>query len=214
VHVVYEGFDPQLFKPAPSGRDADAQPFLLYAETLDPHKNIPFLRGIYAKLRSQIDRLGLTLVGRYEAHAADALIQTVPEVIRRDVRFMGFVSDPDLAALMQNCAAFVFPSRNEGFGLAPVEAMACGAPVVAAAAGSLPEIIAEGGVLLSPDDDDSWVAELTRILSNDAHRRERSEKTIARSGVFSWDEAARAFRRIVAPDRLPGPQCEASNALM
>jgi glycosyltransferase involved in cell wall biosynthesis len=102
---------------------------------------------------------------------------------------------------MRNCAAFVFPSLSEGFGLAPVEAMACGAPVVSSAATSLAEVVGEGGVLLSPTDHDGWVRELSSVLSDKEYRRELSRRALGRSSTFSWDRAAGAYRKLIEQGR-------------
>lgn len=198
VEVVYEGFDPYLFRPAAAPATRPSR-FLLYAGTLDPHKNVAFLLNVFGRLRGQFPDLRLKLVGRHDAGRRAALLAAVLPPLRADIDFLGFVSDAELAALMGQCAAFVFPSRNEGFGLAPVEAMACGAPVLAAGAGSLPEVIGEGGVLLSPNDVDAWVSELARILSDDTYRAELSARALTRSHAFSWDDAASAYRRLLTP---------------
>ncbi|CAA9389299.1 MAG: Glycosyltransferase, partial [uncultured Chloroflexia bacterium] len=171
VHVVYEGVDTKLFNPeaAAAGQPAE-RPFLLYAGTLDPHKNLPFLLDVFADLRSRIGYIDLKLVGRHNPQRVAALLQGVPTPFKGNVDFVGFVPDEVLASMMAGCSAFVFPSRNEGFGLAPVEAMACGAPVLAADAGSLPEVIGAGGVLLPPEDAEAWLDELERTLTDAAYR--------------------------------------------
>ena len=200
IHVVYEGFDPQLFTPAKASRSKNASPpYLLYAGTLDPHKNVGFLLEVFVKLRSRADGIRLKLVGRHDDKRVTMLRDTLPFALREEVDFVGFVSDETLATMMRECAAFVFPSRNEGFGLAPVEAMACGAPVLASASGSLPEVIGDGGVLLSPDDTQAWVDELTALLTLPEHREQLSKRALARSKAFSWDEAAEAFRLLLNP---------------
>lgn len=209
VHVVFEGFDPRIFRPASSSVAASepapepaSAPYLLYAGTLDPHKNIALALDVFARLRARGRAVTFKLVGRHDKARIAALIDAVPPAVRDGVDFVGFVSDDELARLMRGCAAFVFPSRNEGFGLAPVEAMACGAPVAAAAAGSLPEVVGDGGMLLDPDDADGWVRHVDRLLDDPDCRRDWSARALARSNVFSWDQAAAAYRAIIAdPDR-------------
>ena len=203
VHVVYEGFDPATFAPAPNAAAAAGTRFLLYAGTLDPHKNLAFALKVFACLRAEGRPLQFRLVGRQPADRVAALLAAIPPDIRRDVRFEGFVSDAQLADLMRGCAAFIFPSRNEGFGLAPVEAMACGAAVIAAAAGSLPEVVGEGGVLLDPDDVDGWTRHVGRVLDEPDYARELRARALARASLFSWDRAATGYRAILADPTTP-----------
>lgn len=205
VHVVYEGFDPGTFAPAlpPNVAAAAETRFLLYAGTLDPHKNLAFALKVFARLRAEGRPLKFRLVGRQPADRVAALLAAVPPDTRRDVRFEGFVSDARLADLMRGCAAFMFPSRNEGFGLAPVEAMACGAPVIAAAAGSLPEVVGEGGVLLDPDDVDGWTRHVGRVLDEPDYARELRARALARASLFSWDRAAAGYRMILSDPTTP-----------
>lgn len=218
VHVVHEGFDPKTFAPAPAPKASTAAetPFLLYAGTLDPHKNLAFALKVFVRLLAQGRPLQFRFVGRQPADRVAALLDAVPPDLRRDVRFEGFVSDARLADLMRGCAAFIFPSRNEGFGLAAVEAMACGAAVIAAAAGSLPEVIDEGGDLLDPDDVDAWTRHVGRVLDEPSYARELRARALARASLFSWDRAAADYRVIltdptapIMPVPLAAPQLQA-----
>jgi alpha-1,3-rhamnosyl/mannosyltransferase len=195
VEVVYEGFDPAVFYPR-KGEPA-APPYLLYAGTLAPNKNLPFLLRVFCRLRDAGFGVELQLAGRYTPERAAEMLGPVPEQHRAAVRMIGFVSDEELAERMRGCTAFVFPSLSEGFGLAPVEAMACGAPVVSSEATSLKEVVGEGGVLLSPEDEQAWVDALTRVLGSREHRLDLSERALRRSAVFSWDRAAEAYRGII-----------------
>ena len=196
IEVIYEGVDRSIFHPSIGKRSAE-RPYLLYAGTLAPNKNIPFLLDVYSRVRSRGFDVDLRLVGRYEPAQAEELIAAVPEIYRAGIRFDGFVSDETLGEAMRGCTAFVFPSLSEGFGLAPVEAMACGAPVISSDATSLAEVVAHGGVLLSPHDTDGWVRELTHVLEDEHHRLSLAQRAIRRSERFSWDQAARAYREVI-----------------
>lgn len=203
VSVVYEGVDQALFSPTarlPSV-DGAGQPFLLYVGTLDPHKNVAFLLSVYSDLVRRGLGVDLVLVGRQPPETVRALMASLPVEIRSGVRWAGFVKDPELARLLATCTAFVFPSLNEGFGLAVAEAMACGAPVVSSDAGSLAEVIAGGGVLLAPDNLGAWVSALERVLTDVSHRQHLAEQALARSRIFSWDRAAEAYRQILKASR-------------
>lgn len=101
--------------------------------------------------------------------------------------FTGFVSDGELRALYEGAAAFAFPSQTEGFGLPPVEAMLCGAPVVAARAGAMPEVCGDGAMLVDPDSTEAWRAALGEVLSNRESRAALRAKGTARATAFSWE---------------------------
>lgn len=196
VEVVYEGFDPSTFYPR-TGEPGGGKPYLLYAGTLAPNKNIPFLLRVFCQLRDAGFDVELQLAGRYGPELASEVIGPVPEQHRCAVRLIGFVSDAELAERMRGCTAFVFPSLSEGFGLAPVEAMACGAPVISSEATSLKEVVGEGGVLLSPLDERGWVEALTQVLTSESFRKVLSERALRRSSAFSWDRAAQSYRAII-----------------
>lgn len=206
IPVVYEGFDPHLFYPG--SRTQMERPTLLYAGTLAAHKNVPCILAAFACIRQQGIDATLKLVGRYEPAAATALLASVPERWRPDVDFAGFVSNEQLGDEMRACSAFLFPSRNEGFGLAPVEAMACGAPVLSSPGGSLAEVVADGGLLLDPDDVGSWADAITRVLTDENTADELRTRALARAKSFSWDRAARQYRAILETGaRAVADQC-------
>jgi glycosyltransferase involved in cell wall biosynthesis len=134
------------------------------------------------------------LVGRKDAGAFGAFEAEAKRCgTWRRVVTPGYVSRDELAALMSGAAAFVYPSRYEGFGLAPLEAMACGAPVVASHVASLPEVVGAGGFLVPSATESAWVEALTACLAGD--RVALGAAAIAQAQRFDWDDAA---DRIVA----------------
>jgi glycosyltransferase involved in cell wall biosynthesis len=196
VTVIGEGYDRSVFRvrsddevQAAKARHGVVGRYLLYAGTFSRHKNLGVLARVLASLPEDVS---LVLVGRkdagafseFEAEARRA--GTWPRVVTP-----GYVSRDDLAALMTGAAVFVYPSRYEGFGLAPLEAMACGAPVVASAVASLPEVVGQGGVLLEAPSDATWVA--TLLLRLGSGRTEASSAAIEQARQFDWDRSARAL---------------------
>ena len=107
------------------------------------------------------------------------------------VKLTGFVADEQLPALLNAAEVFAFPSHFEGFGLPPLEAMACGVPVVCSNASSLPEVVGEAGLLVAPDDLRAWVEALDRLLSDPALRQDLRGRGLARARQFTWEAAAR-----------------------
>jgi glycosyltransferase involved in cell wall biosynthesis len=180
VHVVPHGIDHTLFRP---GED-EREPFLLYPARPWPHKNHARLLEAFTELRGTRPRLRLILTGG-DLERLDPL----PEGVTR----LGSVSSERVAALYRRAACLVFPSLYEGFGLPPLEAMACGCPVAAADAGALPEVCGDAAVLFDPNDAGSIAA---GILEADERSDELREKGFARAAQFSWEETARLHEAV------------------
>jgi glycosyltransferase involved in cell wall biosynthesis len=106
------------------------------------------------------------------------------------VRFLGYVPDLDLPALLAGAQAFVFASRSEGFGLPPLEAMASGAAVISARSGGLAEIVGDAGLLLEPDDVAAWAQAMARAWTDTAWRDALAARGRARAASFTWARTA------------------------
>jgi glycosyltransferase involved in cell wall biosynthesis len=123
-------------------------------------------------------------------------------------RLLDSVDEALLPGLYGAAEALLIPSRHEGFGLPALEAMACGAPVLAARAGALPEVVGEAGDLLGPDDAEAWLLACRRIVEETPRRQARVEAGLRRAGDFSWERCARAtldvYRRALGA-RPTGP---------
>jgi len=125
------------------------------------------------------------------------------------VRFFGFVPDRTLAALYRMTSVFAFPSLYEGFGLPPLEAMACGAPVVTSRISSLPEVVGDAALLVDPYSVEDIARALNRVLTDDALCADLRERGQLRAQTFSWDRSVRAIHAVylqalgVAANPLP-----------
>ena len=129
------------------------------------------------------------LVGRRDAGAFEEFEASVRTLGLADrIKVLGYVPHDDLAALMSEAAAFVYPSRYEGFGLAPLEAMACGAHVIASAVASLPEVVGEGGTLVEGEAPQRWAEAISAALAGD--RSAARQRAITQAAKFDWDPAA------------------------
>ena len=109
----------------------------------------------------------------------------------RDIVFTGYVPEPDLVGLYSGAICFVYPSYFEGFGLPVVEAMQCGVPVIAGNRTSLPEVVADAGLLFDPFDTQALVNALMRVIDDPAYRAELSAKGLERAKNFNWKTTAR-----------------------
>ena len=113
--------------------------------------------------------------------------------------FTGFVSDADLRALYAGAGAFAFPSRTEGFGLPPVEAMQCGAPVVAARAGAMPEVCGDAALLVDPEDTEGWAEAIRAVLERADLRADLTARGRARAATLSWAAAGDRLWSVIEP---------------
>ena len=111
----------------------------------------------------------------------------------RRVRYVGPTDDHELAELYRRALATLVPSRNEGFGLPALEAMACGCPVLAARAGALPEVCGGVALLLDPDDAPAWLGALQTLRGNPAQRSALAAAGLAHARGFTWERSARAL---------------------
>ena len=177
---------------------------ILFVGTMEPRKNAATLVRAYAQLkeRAAISHK-LVLVGglgwRYER-----LFTLVEELgLQDDLVFPGFVSYDELPLWYNAADLFVYPSLYEGFGLPPLEAMACGVPVITSNVSSLPEVVGEAGPLVDPLDVEGLAEAMAHVLSDGALRAEMRERGLARAGQFSWLEAARGTARVY--DRVLNP---------
>jgi glycosyltransferase involved in cell wall biosynthesis len=162
--------------------------FICYAGNFHPHKNLSGLVRAYAGLPEEIRRdHGLVIGGKGNRHREE-LEQLVAALgVRGQVVLTGFLPDDDLVRLYNAARLFVFPSFYEGFGLPPLEAMACGTPVICSNAASLPEVVGEGALLVDPHDTEALKATIERVLCDSALRRRMAEKGRARAGLFTPD---------------------------
>jgi glycosyltransferase involved in cell wall biosynthesis len=172
-------------------------PFLLYAGNIRRHKNVPRLVEAFAVLREQLSEdpvykdLRLVIIGdtisQYPA-VRQAVFKSKMEPV---VRFLGFVPFDTLRCFYEAAAAFVFPSRYEGFGLPPLEAMACGTPVVTSNTSSLPEVVGDAAVLVNPENVFDIARGIHDALLNETLRAELIRRGREQARHFSWEETAR-----------------------
>jgi glycosyltransferase involved in cell wall biosynthesis len=198
IVVVYNAID-ERFGVEPREEDVARvreryqldQEFVLYVGNIKPHKNLVRLIDAFDLLRQRAgcDQLKLLIIGD-EISKLPALRRAVHRhKLHKHVRFLGFQPDDTLAILYRLAAVFVFPSLYEGFGLPPLEAMACGTPVVTSNVSSLPEVTGDAAVLVDPYDVESIAGGMHRVLSTPALRQELRAKGLARAREFSWERS-------------------------
>jgi len=173
------------------GIDGD---YILSVGSIQPRKNLARLVRAYASLRDNIsaDKLPkLVLVGKC-AWLYDETLRTLDETgMKEAVVLTGYVPDADLPALYSGALCFVYPSYFEGFGLPPLEAMKCGAPVIVGNRTSLPEVVGDAALTVDPYDVGAIANAIKRVIDDPLLRQELSSKGQKRAGEFDWRETAR-----------------------
>ena len=209
VEVVYLAPDEAVLKPVPTEQVASVRArygvedsFVFYLGGLDKRKNVPALLRALAALPSHVP-WQLLISGRLRRDNP-RLFPDLPRIaaalgVAERVRF-AFVPDEDKAALYRACTCFAFPSIYEGAGLDPLEALACGAPVVAANRSSLPEYLGDAALLVDPDDQSAFTAALQRVIADPDLRADLSRRGPSQAAKFSWDATAKqtlaVYRRV------------------
>ena len=194
-HGVSRRFRPQAVEELPAVRRRLGLPasYLLCVGTIQPRKNLELLLDAYRRL--VVDRAieeDLVLAGRlgWDYQRVVALGEA-PE-LRNRVHLLGYVDHASLAPLYAGARALVYPSLDEGFGLPPLEAMACGVPVVASDAPALAENLTGAAELVSPNGTGALTEALIRVLGDERLRETRKREGLARAKQFSWEQSARA----------------------
>lgn len=163
--------------------------FILTVGTLEPRKNLPFLIRAYREMRhANQTKLGLVIVGR-TGWNSEAL-QAELDGEAGNCVLTGFVPQAELVALYNLADVFVLPSLYEGFGFPPLEAMACGCPVIVSNRGSLPEVVGDAALLIDPTSQGSLVAAIRAVENSPSQREDLAKKGFARVQRFSWRSAA------------------------
>jgi glycosyltransferase involved in cell wall biosynthesis len=215
IQVIPCGVDPR-FAPVPDGdarravlaRYGITRPYLLYVGGINARKNIAQLFEAFSRLLTRHTDLMLVIGGKrqWQTDAIDATFHRLN--LSDHVHFTGYVVDVDLPALYSAAELFVFPSLYEGFGLPPLEAMACGVPAVTSNASSLPEVVGDAALTVDPYGVDDLVVALERALTDEALRADLRQRGLERAARFTWPRTATetlaVYERVLqrtAPDR-------------
>ena len=203
IHVISEGIDAQ-FAPVTDPQQLAAvrqrynlpQRFVLTVGTLEPRKNHTMLLHAFGALLAAEPDVVLAIAGKRGWLYQDFLAALDNSGLEPHVRLLNRVPDADLPALMSAASVFAFPSLYEGFGLPPLEAMACGTPVLCSTAASLPEVVGEGGWLLNPLAPAEWTRAMQRLLSEPEARSTLIERARKQAANFTWRQTAIATRAV------------------
>ncbi len=171
-------------------------PFVLYAGSIRPQKNVPRLVEAFAVLRGELENhpqyknLRLIIIGDEISQNPAVRLAVIRSRVEQTVRFLGFVPIETLRTFYQSASLFAFPSLYEGFGLPPLEAMACGTPVVASNVSSLPEVVGEAAVGVNPDNVFDIARGLREALLDEDLRARLIARGFNQVKRFSWEQTA------------------------
>ena len=210
IRVIAEGVGEE-FRPratddvqAATGRLRPGWPYILYVGTIEPRKNLERLLESYRQLivESRVPE-HLVLAGRLGWGYRALLARVASPELRGRVHLPGYVRQRDLPGLYAGARLFVYPSLQEGFGLPPLEAMACGVPTVASRSSALAENLEGAAELVVPTDAAALTAAMKRLLRDERLRAQRRDQGLARAAAFRWVETARqtlaCYKTLAAP---------------
>ena len=176
--------------------------FILFVGTVEPRKNLLTLVRAFEQVPRQTSRRPQLVVVGAEGWLMDELFAFIKESSISDrLLLTGYLDDDDLRALYSSCTVFVYPSIYEGFGLPPLEAMACGAPVIASNIATFQETLGSAAQLIEPNDVEALARSIVEILDDEDRRRALSRRGLEQAAKFSWERTAQltleVYRRVL-----------------
>lgn len=191
-------FKPSLDEEGVQVRTRYALPtrYVLAVGNIQPRKNLPRLVAAFAAIAAEYPDCQLVVIGQSTWHGSQVEATVRNHGLEGRVRFTGYLPDDDLVALYRGATVFCYPSLYEGFGLPPLEAMACGTPTITSNTSSLPEVVGDAAATVDPRSTDEIAAALHRVIQNDALRAELRRRGLARAAGFSWEQTARRTKEV------------------
>lgn len=176
-----------------------AEDYFLYLGTLEPRKNIPLLLQAYKRLTE--DRLNIKVpqlvLSGGKGWLYDSIFNTVKELcLEEKVLFTGYLAKDEVPLIMCGAKAFVFPSKYEGFGMPPLEAMACGTPVITSNTSSLPEVVGDAGLLINPESVEEIYLAMKEIIMNNELSEALAQKGLERARLYTWKNSAEILHEL------------------
>jgi len=202
IMVTYNGIDHERFRPISNTRLLQqvardykiSKQFILYVGQWAEHKNLVRLLEAFQKVCSKVeyrDKYELVIVGRSRQYYQGIKDKIAELGLKKEVVLPGFVDDEDLPILYNSARLFAFPSLMEGFGIPPLEAMACGVPVVSSDATSLPEVLEKAVLYFDPKNIDEIEDALIKGLTDAKLRESLVAKGLKQAQKYSWEETAK-----------------------
>jgi len=191
VDVVHPGIDPDIFRAdvPPFRRE---KPYILTVGTLQPYKNQAMLiRAFNLLCKRWKEPIELLIVGQRGWYWEPIVEEAQNSPYSDRIHFMNYVKETDLPSLYKSATLYAAPSYYEGFGVTPLESMACGTPVLAADIPPSREVVGDAGILINPHDIEAWTDTMLNLLENPTVRNQLKDKGLARAQGFTWRETVR-----------------------
>lgn len=192
ITVIYEGYDQESFKPLKEKIPSE-KPYFLFIGRLEEKKNIVGMIKAYEILRHEKSINHQFILAGSPGFGYDKIeseLSKLPENIRKDIILPGYISQEKYVELLKSADILFFCTFFEGFGLPPLEAMACGIPVVSSNRTSIPEICGKAAILVDPEKPFEMATALSKIINDEGTRKALISKGIARASLFSWKKCA------------------------
>jgi glycosyltransferase involved in cell wall biosynthesis len=200
IDVIAHGRDP-AFRPLPADETSRVLGpaglahggYFLCVGTLEPRKNLALAIRAHALLPAALRARHPLVIAGMKGWGDSAVGKALaPKVAAGEIRLMGYLERSDLVSLTAGALAMVYPSLYEGFGLPPLEAMACGVPPITSNTSSLPEVVGDAGLMVDPADVDGLSAAMLELAQDSARRGDLSARSLVRAQDFSWERCALA----------------------
>ena len=212
IKTVYLGYSKELFKPKDKGKSYNQvkrllekkgiiinnikeKKIILNVNTIQPRKNISNLIKAFDKMN---DKNAILLISGKFGWKYEEIINVYEESLNKNnIHFLGFTEDEELANLYNISSVFIYPSFYEGFGLPPLEAMACGCPVITSNTSSLPEVVGDAGIMVDPNNVREIRKQIELVIKNKKLRKEMIGKGFKQAKKFSWEKTARETLKVL-----------------
>jgi len=198
IVTIYYGYNDVLFNTHKKAEEEKASPlgnYILFVGSIEPRKNLLGLLKAYLLLPEYIKKDFKLLLTGYKGWGNQEIVERM-EQLKGRVNYLGYLNNEELAALYRGASCLVFPSFYEGFGLPPLEAMACGCSVVVSNVASLPEVCGEAAYYVNPYDVESIAEGMYKVLTDEDLRRSLIEKGLERAKLFSWEKSAKEHLKV------------------